>query len=207
MALLGSDTQQHLRRIPDGFPRQFALFRALQRRPRGESLPQPTAEELDDLQGRLSDEARELFDGVADEDQKLTLVLQWIRAAAMTRFMPPPVPSEELERFFAEELDSQQREFLEQKPHEQFQQELRRMYWMRNFRGRDGDSRSWPFRRGDGRPPHHRDGDGPPRGGGPRGPYRDRGRPELQPGGPQGPGRPPQPPPDLPREPPGEFPG
>jgi hypothetical protein len=207
MALVGSETQQHLRRIPDGFPRQFALFRALQRRPRGEPLPQPTAEELEDLSGRLSAEARQLFDSVAEEGQKLTLVLQWIRAAAMTRFMPPPVPSEELERFFAEELDSQQREFLEQKPREEFQQELRRMYWMRNFRGREGDFRSWPFHRGDGRPPHHRNGDGPSRGGGARGPYRDRGRGEFRPEGQQEPGRAPQQDPGPPRESLGEVPG
>jgi hypothetical protein len=199
LALLGSEMQQQLRRVPEGFPRQMALFRALQRRPPDRPLPQPTAEQLEDLRGRLSEEARQVFDSIP-EDKKLTLILQWIRDAFMTRFMPPPVSTEELEDFFTKKLDGQQREFLEQKPREQFQEELRRMYWMHKMRGGDGEFRPPFFRRGEGRP-HYRNGEGPPRGGGSRGPYR--GRPGNRPDRPGDPNdRPqPEPPPNPPRGP------
>ena len=179
LALLGSEGQEQLRRVPSGIPRQVALFRALQRRPAGKPLPVPAAAELDDLRGRLSGEARQVFDSVSEEDKKLALVLQWVRLAMMTHFMPPPVSSQELERFFAEDLDREQREFLEQKPHEQFQQELRRLYWMHKARGREGDPRPPYFRRGNGWPTPYRDGEGPPHGNGSRGPHR--GHPDFRP--------------------------
>jgi hypothetical protein len=199
LAMLDSEAEQNVRRIPDPVRRRMWLFRALQWRPDKPRLPRPTDAELESLRNRLSPDARQVFDGVADVEKKLPLVLTWVQAAAMTR-APHKVSREELEKFISERLDRRERDRLDQMPREQMEQELTRMYWAHKFRNRQGEFRPPPFWRPDGRPGRHRGGDGPPHTGGRRPPYRDRPGPPPGhvpgQGGPGPPGPPLAPPPE-----------
>ncbi len=185
LSLLSSDSQQFLRRIPSGPQRHIALFRALQRRPDGQPFPEPTAEEFDELRKHLSDEASKEFDNIAEDGQRLKLVLEWGRAAMTHRMMPPDVSSDVLAQFYAN-LEQKDRDFLEQLPRERLQHELRKLYWQNEFRKRGGGPQSPFFRRSDGRPPHFHGGPRSPRGNGSRGNgdrQGDRKRPPFAPGG------------------------
>lgn len=207
LSSLGSEAQQFLRRMPPGPGRHVALMRFLQMRPAGQPLPQPTAAEFDDLRTSLSDEARAEFDKIAEDEQRLRLVLDWVRAAMTHRMMPPQVSREELAKFYAQ-LEQKDRDWLEQLPQDRLQVELRKLYWRQKFSEHGGGFRG-PFRRhGDGRPPHFQGGPrGPrpenPRGNGPR-PEGDRPGERRQP--PFGPGGRPEenrPPPPAAEEQPG----
>jgi hypothetical protein len=196
LAMLDSESQQYVRRMPDAMLRRMSLFRALQRRTENRPLPVPTDAEIESLRNMLSPDARQVFDDVPDAKKKLPLVLTWVQAA-MT---PRKINREELEKFASERLDRSERDRLGQMPREQMEQELRRMYWAHKIRNREGEFRPPPFWRPGGRPGHYRGGEGPPHGGGRRPPHRDRlgpppGRTPGQGGGPRPPQRPQTPPP------------
>jgi hypothetical protein len=128
-------------------------------------MPRPTPEDEARLQSLVSREARELLDSL-DDDQERSRVLQtWIRAAWFSR-MRPPIDRKDLDAFAAQQLDPQQREWLENLPRERMYHELRRIYSQDQFRQMTGDKGP--------RPPWS--GGGPPPGSRPRGDSRSRGR-------------------------------
>jgi hypothetical protein len=153
-----------------------------------DALPQPSPEQVDHLVQQLSEKAQERFRSQSDDSQRQRLVQQWIQAAQLCRWLPPPVSEEELQRFFVEDLSSDERESLEKLPRELLSRELKRRYFHHQLRRRLPGNE---FERG--RPPGERprrpygrpsfDHDRPPRNG------RDRGGPPRR--GPERPERPP----------------
>jgi hypothetical protein len=117
-----------LDRIRDGSRRRSALLGMLLRERGPEALPQPSAEQVDGLVQQLSDKAQERFRSQTDASQRQRLVQQWIQAALLSRWLPPPVSEKELQRFFVEDLTSQERASLEGLPRERLSHELRRRY-------------------------------------------------------------------------------
>jgi hypothetical protein len=178
-ALLDPEMEQRLRKIPDPARRRGAIFMAMYGRPGAPALPAPTDAEFDRLREKLSEEARHALDTLDAAQQKLQLLAHWHRASMWTRMMPPKVSREELERFFAEELDPERRDELEKLPREQFEQQLRRYYWMHKLRSWRGGHRPPFLRRPDGRHGRYRHGDSAGRPGGPR-PVPDE-RPGVRP--------------------------
>jgi hypothetical protein len=140
---------------------------------------------IDALPGRT----REAFEELPPRE-KVERVLAWKRQAEA---LQGQVSEQELERFFAEELDPEMRAELLRLPASDMQQALRRLYRRqpgRAFAGGGGWGQP-PWREESGRPE------------GPRGPERG-GRPP-RPGGPSGEGPPGEGPPGDWRRGPGEF--
>lgn len=168
-------TKEFLDKTTDPRQRRWILMMAVGR-PRGEnrlSLLTPTQEEIDALREQLSPPTRTQFDAAQSRDKKQELVQDWLRSAMFQQFRPT---SEELERFYREELTPSEREWLDPMPRERFLRELGNMY---RFRASGGQRT--PF---GGRPPFgggSGGGPGPPlgpagNGQGPPGPPRDRER-------------------------------
>ena len=158
----------HLNNIPDPKRRIQTLAFMVHRSGFRREWLQPTAEEIGELKAQLSVEAQEELARAKAEDRLSDLTQAWTRAAMYSRLSGPPADKEQLRKFFHDELEPKQREFLESLPPERMQAELVRMYYSHRFR-RDG-YRDWP---------------GPRKGGGPmRGPV-----PRFGPPGNREPGR------------------
>jgi hypothetical protein len=136
--------QEHLAQIPDPKRRMQALVVMAQRMgpgPRRDWL-KPTAEDIERLKSRLSPEAQEDLEKAKSEGHLPELAEAWMRAAMFSRFAGPPVDREQLRRFYTDELDPDQRAYLESLPPGRMQFELQKMYHAHRFR-RDG-FREWP---------------------------------------------------------------
>ncbi len=136
--------QEHLAQIPDPKRRMQALVIMAQRIGPGSRRDwlKPTAEDIERLKSRLSPEAQEDLEKAKSEGRLSELAEAWMRAAMFSRFTGPPVDREQLRRFYADDLDPDQRAYLESLPPERMQSELQRMYHAHRFR-RDG-IREWP---------------------------------------------------------------
>jgi hypothetical protein len=134
--------KEHLDNISDAKRRIQALAFMVHRSGFRRDWLHPTAEEIDQLKTQLSAEARQDLDKAKAEGRLPELTDAWTRAAMFSRLTGPPADKEQLRKFFNEELDPQQREFLESLPPERMQAELVRMYYAHRFR-RDG-YRDWP---------------------------------------------------------------
>jgi hypothetical protein len=134
--------KEHLGNISDPKRRIQALVIMVHRSGFSRDWLQPTPEEIDRLKSGLSTEARQDLEKAKAAGQLPELAEAWMRAAMFSRLAGPPADKEQLRRFFKEELDSQQREYLEGLPPERMQAELVRMYDAHRFR-RDG-YRDWP---------------------------------------------------------------
>jgi hypothetical protein len=102
----------------------------------------PTPEDIESLKTALSAEAQQELEKAKAEGRLPELADVWLRAAMFSLLAGPPVDKEQLRRFFKEDLEPQDREFLESLPPERMQAELVRMYYSHRFR-RDG-LRDWP---------------------------------------------------------------
>ena len=103
---------------------------------------QPTDDEIGQLRRQLSAEARDDLDKAKAEGRLPELTAAWMGAAMFSRLAGPPVDKDQLRKYFNEDLEPQQREWLESLPPERMQAELVRMYYANRFR-REG-YRDWP---------------------------------------------------------------
>lgn len=137
-------TREFLDKTTDQRQRRWILTMAGGRQ-RGENrvnLLTPTQEEIESLREQLSPASRLQFDAATTRDKKQELVQEWLRSAMFQQFRPT---SDELERFYREELTAAEREWLDPMPRERFLRELGNMY---RFRASGGQRA--PF---GGRPP------------------------------------------------------
>lgn len=160
--------RDRLRQTTDEKRRRMSLVFVLARaRSEGATLDFPTDEEFQQLAARLSPASRRELDAAPTRKEKGDLVFEWSRGLFFSQFQPPQVTREELERFFREEINANDRAWLEGLPPERFARELRRLYFTQTMR------RQFDAQRG---------GDGP-RGEGPRGPAGGRPKPNGFPPG------------------------
>jgi hypothetical protein len=147
--ILESSSEEFARRLDeeeDEMRRRRMLVAALAMR-RGETRF-VESEDIERLVEDLSLQAREVLVKMRTDDERSELLRHWVRAAMYAR-MNPPVEQDKLREFFANELDSKQRQYLESLPAERMQQELQRMYNFARFGGEDGRGRPpWPRFRG-----------------------------------------------------------
>jgi hypothetical protein len=168
------------RQMDDPEKRRRALIFSLQfRRPSDDFAPaQP--EEINQLVNQLSAEAKRILkEAQSNPERRASLVAQWSRAAAFSKFRQP-VEKNELERFVTTELSAADRERLEGLPPDRMHSELQRLYYFYHFKNetapswgpwvrRPGDHDGGPrFGPGGGR--GQGSGSGPNRGGGPGSP-------------------------------------
>jgi hypothetical protein len=92
-------------------------------------LLRPTAEDIQRLKEQLSPAAVGRMEQAREEGQLTELAENWIRAALAGRRGGPPVDRAELERFYREELDEDEREFLESLPRERMHSRLMLLYY------------------------------------------------------------------------------
>lgn len=128
-------------------------------------LPHPNEKEIEDLAKQLSPDARRALISEKDPSNQVKLVLNWMRAAFVSR-MRPSIDPQKLQQFF-KELDPVEREKLVALPKEQFDRQLRHLYFQRRFKR--GERGPGPPLWG---PPRFGSGPGPP----PRDEKNNRGR-------------------------------
>ena len=152
LAALPTPNQPKVRAIADDAKRRRVLLFALHKRRHVRSLELPDAQDISLLESRLSPEARAALEQARAAGSEAELVRGWIGAAMFSRFSWQ-FSSEELQQFYAEDLDQQQRERLENQSQEQRNQQLRHMYfrhlyqhWVAEAPGQGG----WPPRGGGG---------------------------------------------------------
>jgi hypothetical protein len=134
--------KEHLARISDPKRRTQALvFMAPWMVPRRELL-KPTPEDIERLKSQLSPEAQADLEKAKSEGHLPELAEAWMRATMFSRFAGPQVDREQLRKFYKEDLDADQRAYLENLPPERMHSELLKMYHAHRFR-RDG-FREWP---------------------------------------------------------------
>jgi hypothetical protein len=156
----------------------FALLRRWSleepKEPGEAQMPRPTAAEVQTLLDSLSAQARESMKTVKDPNMRIKVAQEWIRAAIVSRTLPP-VSQDDLREFYVNQLSELDRERLEALSGDERQQALQRLYFEHKFR------------RGGGPPWRGRE-DGRGGGRGP-GPGRDNfDRPPGTPGSGRGPG-------------------
>lgn len=134
--------KQHFAQITDSKRRTQALVFMAQRSGVGRDLLKPTPEDVERLTSRLSAEAQADLEKAKSEGHLPELAEAWMRATMFSRFAWPAVDREQLRRFYKEDLDPDQRAYLESLPPERMQFELVKMYHAHRFR-RDG-IREWP---------------------------------------------------------------
>jgi hypothetical protein len=96
----------------------------------------PTEDDIAKLKTRLSPEARKDLEKAQQEGRLGELAEQWMRAALFSQWLGPPVDREQLVRFYKEELDPREREYLESLPSKQMQFELMRRFNAYRFQQR-----------------------------------------------------------------------
>ena len=170
LAMLPEQTQGRVKQVNIAGMRRKMLVMALHQNNAEPNFPPPTPDDLQKLNERLSPQAKETLAKATNPDDKLKLVQGWIRAAVMSRTLPPQVSEERLMAYYRENRGRLQKEDaakvdeLETLPPEAFYQEVRNIYFREHgpdrWAGiaRDGEDRppgEWRGGRGDGR----RDGD------------------------------------------------
>lgn len=157
--------RDRLKQTEDPARRRMSLLFVLTRyRAEGSAPPQiPTDEDFEKLAEKLSEGPRAELKALPGRKERLDLVSEWGRGIFMNQFQPLAPSREELEKFFREEVNPNDRAWLEGLPPERFARELRRLFQAHSMR------RNWEAGRG-------------PGGGFPGGPGL--------PGGPGGPGGP-----------------
>lgn len=135
----GSDAAPHVpprpRKLPaeDGRSAKVVRNSPAAAHDRLDRFPDPSAEEIADLKRRVSQPARDVLEKATEEGQELRIVQNWIRAAFLSRMMPP-VNLADLDRFVREEsLTKDEREWLESLPRERMYHELRKLYFRERF--------------------------------------------------------------------------
>lgn len=123
--------RQRLHQITDK-TRRYMVLAMMYRKHFGEELRlfdllKPMADDLETLATSLSRPAREMLDEPRDATERDKLLQSWVLAAMESR-MHPQVTTEQLRRFWADELTAEQRERLESLPRERMRFELRRLY-------------------------------------------------------------------------------
>lgn len=134
--------QEHLAKISDPKRRTHALVFLAQRSGVRRELLKPTSEEIERLKSQLSPEAQADMEKAKSEGDLPELAEAWMRATMISRFAGPAVDREQLRKFYKEDLDPNQRAYLESLPPQRMQFELIKMYHAHRFR-RDG-IREWP---------------------------------------------------------------
>ena len=129
--------REHLDQIRDPQRRMQALLFMTQRMGVRRDVLKPTPEDIERLKSQLSPEAQEDLEKAKSEGHLPELAEAWMRATMFSRFAGPPVDKQQLQRFYKEELEPQQRAYLESLPPERMQSELVKMYHAHRFR-RDG---------------------------------------------------------------------
>lgn len=129
--------EQYLRADPRRRQRMllFAAIGLMGRRRSGQRMPQPTAEEMEQLNDALSPQAKKILEHESDAARRIILVQRWLQVALLAR-LAPPISIDELQRFFNDDLNDTERERLDQLSPDQRQRQLRRLYYMRNRPGR-----------------------------------------------------------------------
>lgn len=153
LAALPTPNQPKVRAIADDAKRRRVLLFALHQRRHVRSLELPDARDISLLESRLSPEARAALEQARTAGNEAELVRGWIGAAMFSRFSWQ-FSSEELQQFYAQDLDQQQRERLENQSQEQRNQQLRHMYFRHLYQHWVADEGSgqggWPPRGGGG---------------------------------------------------------
>lgn len=134
--------KEHFAQISDPRRRTQALVFMAQRSGIRRDLLKPTPEEIERLKSQLSPEARADMAKAKAEGDLPELAEAWMRATMVSRFAGPAVDREQLRKFYKEDLDPDQRAYLESLPPQRMQFELIKMYHAHRFR-RDG-IREWP---------------------------------------------------------------
>lgn len=127
------------RQISDPQRRRASLIFTLSRRMNegGPPLEFPSDEEYAKLIAGLSPAARQELEALATRKEKSELVFEWARTQFFSQFQipqPPQPTREELEKYFREEVNANDRAWLEGLPPERFARELRRHYQMQQMR-------------------------------------------------------------------------
>ncbi len=108
-------------------------------RDRFDLLPKPSPEDEAALEKSVSRQARDVLEKATSSGERSQIIQNWMRAAALSRFMPAVSPRE-LDRFVRESLSQEQRERLESMPRDRMYHELRKLYFRHRFeRGRRGN--------------------------------------------------------------------
>jgi hypothetical protein len=125
--------KERLARERDSRKRWLLIYMAVRMGP-SRDLLRPTPEDLERLKGQLSKEAQQELDKARQEGKLVELAERWMRATMFSRRFVPQVSPEELQRFYEQDLEPREREYLESLPAERMQGELTRMYHAHRFR-------------------------------------------------------------------------
>ncbi len=175
MAMLPEPMQNRVKQASHDGMRRKLLVGALYQNGAEPKFPTPTPDDLQKLNERLSPQAKETLAKVTDPEEKLKLVQGWLRAAMMSRMLPPQISDERLMSYFRENRarllkeDAAKVDELESLPPEAFYQEVRNIYfrergperWRHRRDGDDGPPGEWHGGRDGGRDGNR---DGGPRG-------------------------------------------
>jgi hypothetical protein len=149
LSRLPVDLQSRITDIEDPRRRRFETMR-LYRHQTGDKWlfeSQPlTAEEIQMLTDKLSEQARKALNKAEDVEAQNRIVRDWIGAGFFSSFRPH-VSEEELKRFLEEHVDAKQREYLENLPRERMMRELLKLYGMFRIRRTFADSGPWSMRK------------------------------------------------------------
>jgi len=122
--------------------RRKLMFLALRQNRLPVKFPVPRPEEVRRRKDLLSEQANRHLDSYTNEQQKLKRIRELVRIAELARYRQAelagrvsPARPEDLEQFYLEELNSQQREKLELLAPGHFEKELHWMYIQHHRRG------------------------------------------------------------------------
>jgi hypothetical protein len=140
-----------VRGMMDSLPpdqRGEALIRALQRFGFRPELLRPSEEDIGRLKEQLTPAAIQRLEKAQEEGRLAELAESWMRAAMAGRRLGPPVDRAELERFYREELDENERAFLESLPRERMHSRLLLLYYAHRYGRQFGREKPVPGPRG-----------------------------------------------------------
>lgn len=119
--------------LQDGPQRRLLLYFAIRMSPR-KDLFRPSDEEIKELEEQLSAQACKQLATAKQDGTYGTLAQTWMRAALYSKRLAPAVDHEQLRKFFHEELDAKQREYLESLPRQRMEFELTRLFQAHQLR-------------------------------------------------------------------------
>lgn len=125
--------RERLAGVDDPKRRRMALYFSLHRGTLKEVM-RPEPADVERLSTRLSPKARQSLENARVSGTLPQLGERWMQAALHSQWRPPPVPEEELRRFFHEKLDARQRQYFESLPAERMRYELTHFYYADRFR-------------------------------------------------------------------------
>ncbi len=112
-----------LNRIDDPHRRRLATYGAYLRHGKSDRTVRPSEKEL-----KLSPEAQAVLREIKDPKKRAEVLQEWIKRVGFFK-MTPTVSKEQLQKFFNERLDPQQRDYLENLPVDQMRTELTKAYF------------------------------------------------------------------------------